>query len=248
VAHCGASLAGQYIWSLVYTDLHSTWTEGRAVWHKAAASVLECTRQIEQALPFALLGFDFDNGNEWLNWTLLRFLQQRPRPIWVTRSRPYHKDDNVHVEQKNWMWPRQLLGSSRLAKEELVEPVNALHTPGLGSAAELLPAFHEAGGQVASGQPLGALARPSPNGLPAAAGQRPTGGQSRAAPGRLLPKPGPFRASRPSGKATQAHFGASHPLRLAQIRAKNEMDKKRTERGDRKTQGSWPVASSVQIY
>ena len=114
VAHCGSSLAGNFIWSLTYTDLASTWTEGRAVWNKGAQGVLEQTRNVEQRLPFAILGFDFDNGSEWLNWTLIRYLQLRPKPVRVTRSRPYHQDDNAHVEQKNWMWPRQLLGYGRL--------------------------------------------------------------------------------------------------------------------------------------
>ena len=132
VAHCGSSLAGSFIWSLTYTDLASTWTEGRAVWNKGAHGVLEQTKNVEQALPFAVLGFDFDNGSEWLNWTLIRYLQVRPRPIRVTRSRPYHSDDNAHVEQKNWMWPRQLLGYGRLEEQRLLPPINALFTEAWG--------------------------------------------------------------------------------------------------------------------
>jgi len=127
VAHCGSSLAGNFTWSLVYTDLASAWTEGRAVWNKGADGVLRQTRDVEQQLPFALRGFDFDNGSEWLNWTLIRYLQHRPHPILVSRSRPYHKDDNAHVEQKNWMWPRQLLGYGRLAQPDLIEPINRLY-------------------------------------------------------------------------------------------------------------------------
>jgi len=110
VAHCGSSLAGNFIWSLTYTDLACTWTEGRAVWNKGSSGVLAQTRDVESELPFAILGFDFDNGSEWLNWTLIRYLQQRVKPIQLSRSRPYHKDDNAPVEQQNWMWPRQLLG------------------------------------------------------------------------------------------------------------------------------------------
>ena len=94
--------------------------------------MLERTREVEQALPFAILGFDFDNGSEWLNWTLIRYWQVRPRPVGLTRSRPYHKDDNAHVEQKNWMWPRQLLGYDRLEKQSLVEPINALYRQAWG--------------------------------------------------------------------------------------------------------------------
>ena len=132
VAHCGGSLAGNFIWSLTYTDLASSWTEGRAVWNKGSTGVLERTREVEQALPFAIRGFDFDNGSEWLNWTLIRYLQVRPQPIGLTRSRPYHKDDNAHVEQKNWMWPRQLLGYGRLEKESFVEPISALYREAWG--------------------------------------------------------------------------------------------------------------------
>jgi len=128
VAHCGGSLAGNFIWSLTYTDLASAWTEGRAVWNKGAHGVVEQTQSVEAALPFAVLGFDFDNGSEWLNWTLIRYLQVRPKPVRVTRSRPYHKDDNAHVEQKNWMWPRQLLGYGRLEEPRLLQPINALYT------------------------------------------------------------------------------------------------------------------------
>jgi hypothetical protein len=80
VAHCGGSLAGSFVWSLTYTDLASTWTAGRAVFNKGAHGVLEQTRHGEQSLPFALLGLDFDNGGEWLNWHLIRYLQQRRAP------------------------------------------------------------------------------------------------------------------------------------------------------------------------
>jgi hypothetical protein len=127
VAHCGSSLAGSFIWSLTYTDIASSWTSGRAVWNRGAKGVLEQTQAVEQSLPFALLGLDFDNGGEWLNWHLIRYLQERSAPVRVTRSRPFHSDDNAHVEQKNWMWPRQLLGYGRLEDPDLVEPINHLY-------------------------------------------------------------------------------------------------------------------------
>ena len=132
VAHCGSSLAGDFIWSLVYTDLASTWTEGRAVWNKGATGVVAQTRDVEESLPFAVRGFDFDNGSEWLNWTLIRYLQARRKPVRLTRSRPYHKDDNAHVEQKNWMWPRQLLGYRRLNDASAVPRLNRLYKEAWG--------------------------------------------------------------------------------------------------------------------
>jgi len=124
VAHCGGSLAGSFVWSLTYTDIASGWTEGRAVYNKGAQGVLEQTRHVEELLPFTLLGMDFDNGSEWLNWHLIRYLQQRSQPVKVTRSRPYHSNDNAHVEQKNWMWPRQLLGYGRLEEAQVVPLIN----------------------------------------------------------------------------------------------------------------------------
>ena len=120
VAHCGASLAGDFIWSLTYTDIFSGWTEGRAVWNKGAAGVLAATRDVEAGLPFALRGFDCDNGSEFLNHHLWGYMTQRNTPVEFTRSRAYHKNDNAHVEQKNWMWPRQLLGYNRLEDDTLV--------------------------------------------------------------------------------------------------------------------------------
>ena len=132
VAHCGDSLAGDFTWSLVYTCHGSTWTEGRAVWNKGAAGVLAQTEDVEQNLPFDLLGCDFDNGSEWMNWTLVKYLQARHKPVSVTRSRPYHKDDNAHVEQKNWMWPRQLLGYGRLEDPLAVPLINGLYKQAWG--------------------------------------------------------------------------------------------------------------------
>jgi len=127
VAHCGASLAGDFVWSLTYTDIFSGWTEGRAVWNKGAAGVLAATEDVEGTLPFALLGFDCDNGGEFLNRHLWRYLAQRHAPVEFTRSRPYHSDDNAHVEQKNWMWPRQLLGYGRLENPAVVARICTIY-------------------------------------------------------------------------------------------------------------------------
>jgi hypothetical protein len=127
VAHCGGSLAGDFIWSLTYTDIVSGWTEGGAVWNKGAAGVLAATKEVEQRLPFALLGFDSDNGGEFLNHHLWSYMRDRKEAVEFTRSRPYHSDDNAHVEQKNWTWARQLLGYGRLEDPELVGPISGLY-------------------------------------------------------------------------------------------------------------------------
>lgn len=73
VAHCGNSLAGNFVWSLTLTDIHSSWTECRAVWNKGAVGIVAQIRDIEAKLPFTMQGFDCDNGSEFLNHYLLRY-------------------------------------------------------------------------------------------------------------------------------------------------------------------------------
>jgi hypothetical protein len=114
VAHCGESMAGEFCWSLTMTDVHTQWTETRAVANRSQHTVQGAIAGVEAALPFAILGFDSDNGGEFLNWHLLAYFRQRPAPVGFTRSRPYRKNDNAHVEQKNWTHVRQLVGYVRL--------------------------------------------------------------------------------------------------------------------------------------
>jgi hypothetical protein len=127
VAHCGTSMAGSFIWSLTFTDIFSQWTENRAVWNKGAAEVLAQVKDLEATLAFELLGFDVDNGSEFLAFHLWRYLFDRPRPVSMTRSRPYRKNDQAHVEQKNWTHVRQLLGYQRLERPELLPLINDLY-------------------------------------------------------------------------------------------------------------------------
>jgi hypothetical protein len=128
VAHCGQSMAGSFIWSITYTDICTGWTVLRAVWNRGAHEVLQRTREVEQRLPFPIRGFDCDNGSEFLNWHLVRYFTQRKRPVRFTRSRAYHKDDNAHVEQKNWTHVRQLLGYERFQDPSLLQPINDLYS------------------------------------------------------------------------------------------------------------------------
>jgi transposase InsO family protein len=125
VAHCGDTTAGDFIHSLTVTDPASGWTENRAVWNKGAAGVLAQFADTEKMLPFALKSFHSDNGTEFLNWALHRHLNERNVPF--TRSRAYRKNDNAHVEQKNWTHVRQLFGHDRLEHPELVELMNDIY-------------------------------------------------------------------------------------------------------------------------
>jgi hypothetical protein len=127
VAHCGSSLAGDFAWSLTMTDLYSGWTECRATWNKGSAGVLTQIQAIQATLPFKLRGFDCDNGSEFLNWHLLRYFQNHTQPIQFTRSRPYHSNDNAHVEQKNWSCVRQLFGYDRFDNPKAITLMNDIY-------------------------------------------------------------------------------------------------------------------------
>ena len=128
VAHCGNSLAGDFVWSLTMTDIQTTWTENRATWNKGAQGVLAQIKQIEASLPFALQGFDCDNGSEFLNHHLVRYFTDHPNKASLTRSRPYKKNDNAHVEQKNWSHVRQLFGYDRFEDPQLLPLMNDLYS------------------------------------------------------------------------------------------------------------------------
>jgi hypothetical protein len=128
VAHCGNSTAGDFVNSLTFTDILTGWTENRAVWGKGSQGVLRQIKDIEQGIVFPILGFDCDNGSEFLNHHLVRYFTDRTKlPILFSRSRPYRKNDNAFVEQKNWTHVRQLLGYDRFDKPELVGLINDLY-------------------------------------------------------------------------------------------------------------------------
>ena len=128
VAHCGTTLLGQYAFTIDTVDIATGWTEQRAVWGKGATGVLTQIKNIEASLPFDLLGFDSDNGSEFLNWHLLRHFTQRKKTVQFTRSRAYKKDDNAHIEQKNWTHVRQWLGYHRLDNSNVIPLMNDLYT------------------------------------------------------------------------------------------------------------------------
>jgi hypothetical protein len=127
VAHCGETTAGMYISTLDLVDIATGWTEQRAVWGKGERGVLEQIADVESSLPFPLLGFDCDNGSEFLNYHLLRHFTERTKPVSFTRSRAYHKDDNAHIEQKNWTHVRQWLGYERFGDPRIVALLNDLY-------------------------------------------------------------------------------------------------------------------------
>jgi hypothetical protein len=127
VAHCGNSMEGDFAWTLTLTDVFSGWTENRAVWNKGYEGIRQALQEIESELPFPLLGFHCDNGGEFLNHHLHRYLSERKHPIIFTRGRPSHKNDNPYAEQKNWSRVRQVLGYQRIEDRSLIPTINMLY-------------------------------------------------------------------------------------------------------------------------
>ncbi len=125
VSHSGNSASGEFAHSLNVTDIHTAWTETRAIRGRGRAAVIQAFNEIETALPFRLLGIDSDNGSEFLNWHLGAWCAQRD--VQFTRGRPYKKDDNAHVEQKNWTHVRKLLGWDRYDTPQALEAINDLY-------------------------------------------------------------------------------------------------------------------------
>jgi hypothetical protein len=125
VSHSGNSASGEFLHSLNVTDIHSTWVESRAVMGKSQIGVLNAMQDIERALPFKLLGIDSDNGSEFINYHLKTFCDQNH--IQFTRGRPYKKDDNAHIEQKNYTHVRKILGYLRYDSEPAQKAINELY-------------------------------------------------------------------------------------------------------------------------
>jgi hypothetical protein len=128
VAHCGNTIEGMFVYTVDFVDIATGWTEQRAVWGKGEAGVLEQIKNVEIMLPFPLLGFDCDNGGEFINHHLIRHFGDKVKPVQFTRSRPYQKNDNAHIEQKNWTHVRQWFGYHRLENQKIVPLMNNLYT------------------------------------------------------------------------------------------------------------------------
>lgn len=125
VSHSGESSFGEFIFSLNLTDIYSSWVETRSVMGKGEAGVLKALERVSEKLPFKVLGLDSDNGSEFINYHLLRWCEKKG--IQFTRSRPYKKDDNAHIEQKNWTHVRKFMGWDRYDSKEALEGMNDLY-------------------------------------------------------------------------------------------------------------------------
>lgn len=126
VSHSGDSADGGFIHSLNVTDIHSTWTQTRAMMGKGQYATLEAIKNIQKILPFKILGIDSDNGSEFVNYHLLKYCLVNK--IKFTRSRPYKKDDNAHIEQKNWTHVRKIFGYLRYDSTRALNAMNDIYS------------------------------------------------------------------------------------------------------------------------
>ena len=125
VSHSGQSAEGLWAYTVNQTDLFSGWVECRATLGKGAAEVLGALDEMRKAAPFEIKGLDSDNGEEFINQHLERYC--RKSKILRFRSRPYKKDDQAHIEQKNWTHVRKLIGWDRYDTQEAVDAMNDLY-------------------------------------------------------------------------------------------------------------------------
>ncbi len=127
VAHCGDSTQGEYVNSLNMVDIKTRWTEFVPLLNKSQAAVTAAIEQCRQRLPYALLGLDSDNGGEFINENLKRYCEQHA--ITFTRCRPYKKNDQAYIEQKNWTTIRQTVGYDRFVGERACALLAAVYEP-----------------------------------------------------------------------------------------------------------------------
>jgi len=125
VVHCGTSAHGSFLSTLVLTDIATSWTECLALLSHDQQQVGDALRQARRLLPFALLGLDTDNGTEFINYQLLKYCNEEK--ITFTRCRPYKKNDQCHVEQKNGALVRRIVGYDRFEGRAARDQLAALY-------------------------------------------------------------------------------------------------------------------------
>jgi hypothetical protein len=125
VSHSGNNADGTFAYTVNDTDILTTWVESCAVLGKGETGVVNALDEIGKALPFKRHGLDSDNGSEFINWHLVKYCQVRE--IQHFRGRPYMKDDNAHVEQKNWTSVRKQIGYGRYDTQAAVDAMNDLY-------------------------------------------------------------------------------------------------------------------------
>lgn len=127
VAHCGSVIAGKYCNTVTAVDLHTGWTENRTIWTKTSKEMIEAIKSIESSFPFDIKNFDTDCGTEFLNLDVIQFLEGRAKPVKMRRARPYKKNDQCYVEQKNFTHVRKLFKYHRIEDPKLKLLMNDIY-------------------------------------------------------------------------------------------------------------------------
>lgn len=132
VSHCGEDAGGSFASTLTLTDIDSHWTEMRATWTKRHGGIVDALLSIEKGLPFRLHTIKFDSGSEFMNYEVVNSLRRygegtREEPIKIYRSRPYRKNDNCYVEQKNLTHVRQFIGYDRIENQNATRMLNEIY-------------------------------------------------------------------------------------------------------------------------
>jgi hypothetical protein len=125
VAHCGTDIEGGYLYTLTLTDVATGWTECLPLLHRSQEAVLAALQRARTLFPFPILGIDTDNGGENINEVLIAYCEQEQ--ITFTRGRPYLKNDQCFVEQKNGAIVRQVIGYDRLVGEHAYRQLTELY-------------------------------------------------------------------------------------------------------------------------
>ena len=118
-------MLGEFVHTLTMTDAYTGWTECVAIWNRSRLSVIAAIEIVRKRLPFPLLGIDSDNGSEFINHSLKAYCDEHG--VTFTRSRPYKKNDQCHVEQKNGAVVRPLIGYARYEGEQAAKHLNQMY-------------------------------------------------------------------------------------------------------------------------
>jgi hypothetical protein len=127
VHHAGGSTAGEYAHTLQLVDVATGWSERVALRGRSQRAMETAFRVVLERIPFPIVELHPDNGGEFFNDHLVRFFGEELTGLTLTRSRPYHKNDNRFVEQKNATLVRAYVGHWRLDTPEQVAALNALY-------------------------------------------------------------------------------------------------------------------------
>jgi hypothetical protein len=125
VAHCGGSMAGSFLYTLVLTDIATGWIECLPLLHRSKHTVINSLKLVSKLIPFKILGIDTDNGSEFINSEMIRYCESEN--ITFTRGRAYKKNDQCYVEQKNGAVVRQLVGYDRFEGQRAYKQLTELY-------------------------------------------------------------------------------------------------------------------------